>query len=79
MATPKLQVTREERAMNIRLEDILPALPDGRHVIITKHGFHLTSLEYCDCGDRRYAKNVCFHMCRLEGYYGRPAKVLKDS
>lgn len=65
MATARLQTSREQRAAEIPTGNILPALPDGRNVIIGKHGFHLTSTERCDCGDRRFKKVECFHMLRL--------------
>lgn len=65
MATPKLQTSREQRAVEIPVENILPALPDGRNVIIGRRDIYLTSLTQCSCGDNRFKKNVCKHMLRL--------------
>lgn len=62
MATPKLQLSRKQRAAEIPTENILPLLPDGRAVIIGKTGIHLTDASRCSCGDNRYGKMECTHM-----------------
>lgn len=59
MATPKLQTTREERAEQTQ---VLPALPDGRYVTISKGTFHLTTIDSCTCGDFRFKKQNCKHL-----------------
>ncbi len=65
MATKKLTESREVRAALIPAANILPALPDGRMVIIGKSGIHVANRDYCSCGDSRYAKQTCRHSLRI--------------
>lgn len=75
MATPKLEKTREQRAIEIPAENILGTLPDARVMFLpstpnNKRFFYgqdvyITSTESCYCLDHVARKNTCIHILRV--------------
>jgi hypothetical protein len=71
MATPKLERTREERALEIPFENITQT-DDGWFSVSHKGKVYLTDGVNCECGDSRFGRNDCIHCIRARQFNAMP-------